>query len=382
MDEIGVGIVGYGFIGRIHALSYVSVPWTYPGAPRTRLVAASTATESSADRARKEGAFDLVTTDYRQLLERDDIQAVSVCTPNDVHREVVLAALEAGKHVYCDKPLALNLEQATEVAERARHSAGVHQMTFNYRFVPAIRRAHQMITEGFLGRLIHFRAAYLHSGYTDPNRPLSWRLDRERSGGGAVMDLGVHVVDLVRKLLGEFRAVAALERTFIRQRPLPDGTGMGQVRVDDLTLAQVELAGGAVGTLEFSRLATGTEDDLRLEIHGDRGALRFSLMEPDWLYAYDARESDAPLGGERGWKQIAVLGRYPEKGALPGAKSTQGWLRFHVASAYDFLLNVEQGHLSDYSPSFEDGREAQRVVAALQQSAADGGAWCPVAEVR
>ncbi len=375
MDEIGIGIVGYGFIGRIHALSYISVPWTYPGAPRVHLVGASTATEAGARRAEREGQFELVTTDYRRLLERQDIQAISCCAPNDAHREIVLAAIEAGKHVYCDKPLALNLEQAEEVARAARAGEGIYQMTFNYRFVPALRRARQLIAEGFLGRPFSFRADYLHSGYIDPRRPLSWRLDRERSGGGAVVDLGAHVIDLVRYLLGEFRSLSALQRTFIPRRPLSDGSGTGEVRVDDLTLVQAELENGAVGTMEFSRLATGTEDELRLELRGDRGALSFNLMEPDFLGAFDAADPEEPLGGTRGWKRIASAGRYLEKGALPGPKSTQGWARFHLASAHDFLVNVQRGALAEHSPGFEAGLEAQRVIATIQRSAAEGGAW-------
>lgn len=347
-----------------------------------RLVGVSTATEESADRVRREGGFELVTTDYQELLERDDVQVVSCCAPNDAHREIVLAALAAGKHVYCDKPLALNLAQAEEVAGAAAGTTSVCQMTFQYRFVPAIRRARQMIAEGFLGRPLQFRAAYLHSGYVDPQRPHSWRLDRKRSGGGAVMDLGVHAVDLVRALWGEFRSVACLQRTFIPWRPRPDGAGLSHVDVDDVSLAQAELANGAVGTLEFSRLATGSEDELRIELYGDRGALRFNLMEPDWLYAYDGRPPDQPLGGERGWQQVAVLGRYPEKGALPGAKCTQGWMRFHVASAYDFLNNVAREEMSWYSPGFNEGQEAQRVVEALQRSATNNGAWVSVGEVR
>lgn len=374
MAGIGVGIVGYGFIGRIHALSYLSVPWTYPGAPRTKLVGVAVASERTAAKVLSEGGFDLVTTDYRRLLERDDVQVISVCTPNNVHGEVVRAALGAGKHVYCDKPLAADGAEARALTEAAQGASVVTQMTLQYRFVPAIRRAHQLIAQGFLGRPVQFRAAYLHSGYIDPQRPFSWRLDRRRSGGGAVMDLGVHVIDLVRLLLGEFRTVSCLQRTFIPRRPWAEGEGQAEVDVDDVTLAQAELANGAVGTLEFSRLATGTEDELRLELYGEKGGIRFNLMEPDWLDIYDARGSDQPLGGERGWQQIAVLGRYPEKAALPGAKCTQGWTRFHVAGAYDFLTNVMRGGLSEYSPSFQDGLRAQMVVEALQRSATNDSA--------
>lgn len=370
MSEIGIGIVGYGFIGRVHAISYAAVPWVYAGAPRPKLVAVSTSSPASAAKAQAEGGFPVATADFRELLRRDDVQAISCCTPNDSHRDVLLAAIEAGKHVYCDKPLALNVAQCQEVAAAARRGKGVYQMTFEYRYVPAMLRARQLIAEGFLGEPYSFSAAYLHAGYVDPKRPMSWRLDWDRSGGGAVVDLGAHAIDLVRYLLGEFRAVSALQRTFIKERP--SGSGMAPVRVDDITMAQAELANGAVGLLEFSRLATGAEDELRLEVRGSKGALAFNLMEPNWLLAYDGRDPDAPIGGERGWKRIATVGRYPQKGVLPTPKNSQGWLLFHVASAHDFVTNVERGALGEGSPSFEDGLAAQQVIEAIQHSAADG----------
>ena len=152
---------------------------------------------------------------------------------------------------------------------------------------------------------------------------------------------------------------------------------MAPVKVDDITLAQAEMANGAIGTLEFSRLATGAEDELRIEVHGDQGALAFNLMEPNWLYAYDVRQPEEPMGGERGWTRIASVGRYPEKGALPGPKFSQGWQRFHIASAYDFLSNVARGEMAEHSPSFEDGLAAQRVIDAMQRSAQAGG-WVEV----
>lgn len=372
MSRIGIGLVGYGFIGRIHAASFSAVPWMYPGAPHPRLVGVVTATAASAERARQEGGYPVATTSLSELLAREDIQAISCCTPNDAHREVLLAAMAAGKHVYCDKPLALNLEQAREIAALAAASRGIYQMTFQYRFVPAIQRARQLVRDGFLGRLFSFRAVYLHAGYTDPMRPMSWRLQYARSGGGAVMDLGAHVIDLLRYLVGEFRAVCATERTMIGRRPAGPGGPLVPVDVDDLLLAQAELDNGAIGTLEFSRLATGAEDDLRLELRGQDGALAFDLMQPDFLEVYDARQPDAPLGGSRGWTRVACLGRYAEHGALPGPKFTQGWWRFHIASAFDFLRNIEQGHMNEGSPSFQDGLEAQRVVSALQLSAREG----------
>ena len=163
--------------------------------------------------------------DYQDLLARDDIQVIHCCTPNDAHHALLRDALKAGKHVYCDKPLTRTLAEAEEIAALARTTDKVHRMTFNYRFVPAMLRAKELVDDGFLGQVYQFRAAYLHAGYVDPNRPLSWRLQMARSGGGAIMDLGAHVFDLMRFLLGEFAEVQARLETFIPERPDPeDGT--------------------------------------------------------------------------------------------------------------------------------------------------------------
>ena len=178
MQTLGVGMIGYGFIGKVHCHAHQSLPLLYDPLPaRTRLVGVCTATEASGKKAQEQAGFTFATTDYRDLLARDDIHLIHICTPNDAHSAVILDALRAGKHIYCDKPLALNVEEAQEIVALARTVATVQQMTFNYRFVPAIMRARQLIEAGFLGDLFQFRAAYLHAGYIDPNRPFSWRLD-------------------------------------------------------------------------------------------------------------------------------------------------------------------------------------------------------------
>jgi predicted dehydrogenase len=236
-------------------------------------------------------------------------------------------------------------------------------MIFNYRFSPAMMRARQLVEEGFLGRIFSVRAAYLHAGYVDPTRPISWRLDAARSGGGALFDLGSHVLDLIRFLLGEYESVYAVTETFIKERPLPGKPGERMtVNVDDLALMIVRLANGAVGTFEASRLATGTNDELRLEIHGSEGALRFNLMEPNWLYVYDARQPGEPVGGQRGFKAIETVQRYPAPAVLPGPKFSVGWMRFHIASQYDFIANLVEGRPA--SPDFVDGLKVQEVMEA------------------
>lgn len=372
--ELGVGMVGYGFIGKVHTFAHRSLQLFYDPLPaRTRLVGVCTATEESGQKAREQAGYEFATTDYRNLLDRDDIHIIHCCTPNDAHHALLKDALRANKHIYCDKPLTRTLAEAEEIAALARQTRAVHRMTFNYRFVPATLRAKELVDEGFLGTVYQFRAAYLHAGYVDPNRPISWRLQNNKSGGGALMDLGVHIFDLMRHLLGDFASVNAQLKTFLDRRPDPRrGGSLAPVDVDDVALVQARTASGAIGSIEATRLATGTQDELRFEIHGSRGALAFNLMEPNWLTVYDNTRPEAPLGGTRGPQRIECVTRYPKPYAFGATKNAIGWPQFHIHCLYDFIASVARGELG--SPSFEDGLAAQRFVDACQRSAADN-AW-------
>lgn len=394
MDTKGVGVIGYGFIGKVHCHAHLAIPLFYDPCPlRTRLLGVCTQSPESGRKAQEQVGFSFATTDYRELIDHPDISIVHICTPNDAHFEAICYALEKGKHIYCDKPLAKTVEEAEELAGRAKGAAGVHQMTFNYRFVPAILRAKEMIEAGFLGDLFTFRGAYLHAGYIDPKRPYSWRLDMARSGGGAITDLGAHLIDLLRFLLtdsnsvgrgGEISSVSANLQTLIKERRDTKSGEMRPVEVDDIATATCRLEEGAIGTIEASRLATGVQDELRIEIHGSKGALKFNLMEPNWLEAYDASTPESPLGGERGFKRIECVTRYPKPYALGATKNTAGWLNFHIHSLFDFLNNIqryEEGKPpSSSSPTFADGLNTQRTIAACQQSAASDSQWVQVSK--
>ena len=371
--QLGVGMAGYGFIGKMHTYAYKSIPIFYDPPPAdVRLVGVCTSRAETARRAVEHGGYEFGTTDYHELLERDDIHIINCCTPNHLHKDILIDALKAGKHVYCDKPLAMNLSEAREILDAVGKVNVVHQMTFQYRFVPAIMRARQLIDEGLLGEPMSFRAAYLHSGYIDPNRPMSWRLDKKQGGAGALFDLGAHVLDVVRYLLGECREVFATTQTFVKRRPVSKGsTKLVEVEVDDLALVQMKMESGALGTMEASRIATGTNDTLRLEIHGKEGAMRFDLMEPNWLYVYDNRLENEPIGGLRGFNRIETVQRYPEPAVFPGPKFTVGWVRFHIASMYDFLSNVAKGEASP--PTLYDGLKVQEIMEAALKSAEKGG---------
>ena len=388
IPTLGVGMAGYGFIGKVHSHAHLSVPLLYDPLPcRTKLVGICTSSTASGEKAKSQAGFEFDTRSFNDLLSREDIHIIHICTPNDCHYNMVRDALKAGKHIYCDKPLALNSLQAKELVELAALSSGWHQMTFNYRFVPATMRARVMAQSGFLGDLLSFRAAYLHAGYVDPNRPFSWRTDFARSGGGAITDLGAHVIDILRFTIGpgtdvgrggEFSSVSAHMQTLITQRPDAKSGVMRTVDVDDIALATCTMEGGATGTLEASRLATGVQDELRLELHGSKGGLRFNLMEANWLDAYDNSLPEASLGGDRGFRRIECVARYPKPYSLGATKNTVGWLNFHIASVFDFLSNVTAYQsglpVSPNSPTFQDGLAAQDVITACQKSSLQEGA--------
>jgi predicted dehydrogenase len=370
--ELGVGIVGYGFIGKVQTYAYRSLPMFYDVLPfKARLVGVCDVNRKAAEQGMEQAEFQCCATDYHELLKRKDIQVVHCCTPNIHHKELLIAAAEAGKHIYCDKPLAINAPEAREVLAAVRKAGVKHQMGVEYRFIPAVLRARQLIDEGFLGRVFSFRCQYLHASYIDPNRPLSWRLDRKVAGGGALLDMGPHPIDMILYLLGDYAGVMALTETCIKDRPVVDESGRrAAVEVDDIALLQVRLKNGAVGTIEASRLATGANDELRFDIHGSQGAISFNCMDPNWLSAYDCRDADAPIGGRRGFKKIETVQRYPPPATLPVPKQAIGWMRYHVASVCDFLLHIAQD--TPTCPSFEEGARVNEIIDAAYRSSTEG----------
>lgn len=372
MKNLGIGLVGYGGIGKVHILGYKSMSSYYDlGSSKIELVGICTAHKETARKAQEQHQFKFSCTDYHKLLAEKDIQIIDCSAPNYLHHKIVIDAIEAGKHIYCEKPLAMNVQEAEDMVKRASASRVKCQIAFNYRFVPAIMRAKQLINDGKLGKILTFRAVYLHSGYIDPTRPMSWRLRKSQSGGGALFDLGSHVLDLVRYLIGECEAVLAHNYTFIKKRPIERGsTQMEEVDVDDLSILQLKLKNGAVGTVEASRVSTGSIDELKIEIQGNKGAVRFNLMDPNWLYFYDATEKNEPLGGNRGFKQIETLQRYPDSALPTCSRASVGWQHFHIASQYNFIRSILED--SKPEPGFEDGLAVQKIMEAACCSSKEG----------
>ncbi len=378
MQKIRIGLIGYGGIGRVHAAAYRAIPFHY-GLPADSISIAGVATTRSAtaERAAEEIGCQFFTNDYRELLARSDIDAVDICTPNDSHHEIVLAAAAAGKHIYCEKPLAMNVAEALSMA-KAVAAAGVKgQMTFNFRFFPAITRAKQLMDEGFVGRVFSFRGRYHRSSYISSDKPMSWRLKREFTGGGALFDLGSHILDLLYYLLGDFAAVNATLDTLIKQRPIASGSAdTVPVDVDDIALLHARLPDGTLGTVEISRMGTGATNDVTFEVFGDKGAIRFDLGDPAWLYVYDARDAESPLGGARGFRKIEAVGRYDGQRA-PDWTMAPGFMRVHAECQYQFIRSIWEDKPT--SPSIADGLHIQQVMDAAERSS-QSGAWVNVAK--
>jgi predicted dehydrogenase len=368
MKTLGVGVLGFGFMGRMHTLAHRAIPFYYDPVPvACRLTAVCERTDELAQAARAAGEFQRCTTDPLQVIRADDVDLVHVCTPNPAHYPALVEAIRAGKHVYVDKPVTASLDEAEQVARLLPSYRGRGQVALQYRFVPATMKAKRLIQEGFVGALAHFRGAFFHSGSVDPLRPVNWK-STAAAGGGVIRDLGAHVVDLLWHLIGPFHRACCVSRIWSAERPSLDEPGQ-RIRVDaeDAALILLRSGDGAFGSVEVSKIATGAEDELRLEIRGRCGAIRFDSMQPNYLEVYDGRPADGDLGG-RGWQRIACVHRYPAPGGrFPGPKFPLGWVRAHVHCLYSFLKSVAEGGTP--SPSLEEGIHLQRVLEAMRESA-------------
>ncbi|MEW8979820.1 MAG: Gfo/Idh/MocA family oxidoreductase [Symbiobacterium sp.] len=360
MKPFRIGIIGYSF-GRIHAEAYRLIPFYKDVGAPIELVAVATSRPETAAKAKAEGGFAFATADWRELVASPEVDIVHVCAPDDLHHPIASAALEAGKHVYCEKPLARTVAEAEDLCARARASGRVAQVAFQCRFGSAAQAARRLIQDGTLGEITSFRVTFLHSGYEDPDRPLTWRLDQTRAGGGVLYDLGSHAIDLITFLLGRPRRVMGLTRTFIKDRPAAQGsTRRVPVGVDDVALALLETEAGAVGLLEATRLATGVRRGPDVTIYGTRGSVAFNgATNPDELNLYLKGEK---VPGLSGWERINTGGRRP--------------VPLNVAAQAHFLEAIRDGR-TDAEPGFEAGLLVQRVLAAVQESDR-AGEWVTV----
>ncbi|MGI5193607.1 Gfo/Idh/MocA family protein [Streptomyces sp. CA-288835] len=385
---LGIGMVGYAFMGAAHSQGWRTVGRVFD-LPRHPVLAAVCGRDGQAVRAAADRlGWAAAETDWRALIARDDVDLVDICTPGDSHAEIALAALEAGKHVLCEKPLANTVEEAeamTEAAEAAAARGQVAMVGFNYRRVPATSLARKMVAEGRLGALRHVRVTYLQDWLVDPQFPLTWRLRKESAGSGALGDLGAHIVDLAQYMVGEpVVGVSALTETFVRERPLPGGptsglsavsaNGSGPVTVDDAALFTGRFASGALASFEATRYATGRKNALRIELNGEHGSLAFDLERLNELEYHDHREP----GTHAGFRRILVTEPdhpYMEAWWPPG--HGLGYEHTFVHQARDLVTAIAEGRAP--VPSFADGLQVQRVLAAVEESAAKNSVYTPIA---
>ncbi|MEU7584684.1 Gfo/Idh/MocA family oxidoreductase [Micromonospora sp. NPDC049230] len=387
--ELRVGMVGYAFMGAAHSQAWRTVNRVFdlPARARMALICGRDTTKV-ADAADRLG-WDASTTDWRDLINRDDIDVVDICTPGDSHAEIALAALAAGKHVLCEKPLANTVAEAramTAAADVAR-AAGVRSMCgFNYRRVPAVTMMRQMVADGRLGVIRHVRATYLQDWIVDPQFPLVWRLQKDRAGSGALGDIGAHIIDLTQFVTGQrISGVSAVTETFVKERPLPaessglaatvDGGSVptGPVTVDDAAVFVARLDGGALGTYEASRFATGRKNALRVEINGSLGSVVFDLERLNELEFYDATRPTV----EQGFSRILVTeGEHPYMSAWWPPGHIIGYEHSFTHEMRDFIEAVATG--VDPTPSFADALQVQLVLDAVARSAELGSSWAEV----
>ncbi|WP_372492861.1 Gfo/Idh/MocA family protein [Micromonospora foliorum] len=382
-------MVGYAFMGAAHSQAWRTVNRVFnlPARARMALICGRD-TAKVADAADTLG-WDAYTTDWRDLINRDDIDVVDICTPGDSHAEIALAALAAGKHVLCEKPLANSVEEAramTAAADVAR-AAGVRSMCgFNYRRVPAVTMMRQLVADGRLGVIRHVRATYLQDWIVDPQFPLVWRLQKDRAGSGALGDIGAHIIDLTQFVTGQrISGVSAVTETFVKERPLPaESSGLaasvdghsaptGTVTVDDAAVFVARLDGGALATYEASRFATGRKNALRVEINGSLGSVVFDLERLNELEFYDATRPAV----EQGFSRILVTeGEHPYMSAWWPPGHIIGYEHSFTHEMRDFIEAVATG--VDPTPSFADALQVQLVLDAVARSAELGSSWAEV----
>jgi predicted dehydrogenase len=369
MSEIGVGLVGYRFMGRAHSNAYRQVGRFFDVDPTPRMRALCGRNEAAVRSAAEALGWEGYETDYWRMLERDDIQLVDISSSGDTHHEFAVAALEAGKHVLCEKPLANTLIEAQEMAEAARLAGTVNMVCHNYRRVPAVQLAKRLIDEGRLGEIRLWRAVYLQDWLLDPATPMTWRLRRETGGAGPLADLGSHLVDLARFLVGPIREVVGTTETFIGERPLEEGSGMGRVSVDDAVAFLARFENGAIGTFEATRLAPGRKNHNSFEMNCSKGSLAFDLERMNELEVY--LEDEAPEA--RGFRTVLVT--------EPDHPYMQGWWppghiigyeHTFIHTVKDLLDGIAGGKCP--APTFEDGYRCQAVLEAVERSV-ESGAW-------
>jgi predicted dehydrogenase len=389
-DVLRVGMVGYAFMGAAHAQAWRNAHRFFDLPLTPELIAVAGRNPEAVSAAAERLGFASTETDWHKLVERDDIDLVDICTPGDSHAEIAIAALHAGKHVLCEKPLANTVEEAGQMVTAASSAVerGVWAMCgFTYRRTPALALARQLVEAGRIGPVRQVRAQYLQDWLHDPDAPMTWRLDKTKSGSGALGDLGAHLVDTTQWLTGQsITGVSAILETFVKTRPLSgerSGLGghgdvsadvpRGEVTVDDAALFTTRFSDGAVGTFEATRFALGRKNALRIEINGIDGSLAFDFEENNVLQFFDGTQ---PIE-EQGFRRILVTEpEHPYVNAWWPPGHGLGYEHGFTHQVVDLINAIAENRQP--TPSFDDGLRVQRVLGAVEDSAARDSAWTTV----
>lgn len=376
-QSLRVAMIGYGFMGKIHSNAWRTVNRFFPDAPQIEMAVICGRSKDALEEARKTFGWNEAETDWKKVIARSDIDIVDICTAGDTHEEIAIAALKAGKHVLCEKPLANNVDEAkamANAASAAEKNGTKAMVAFNYRRVPALAVAKQFIDSGKIGTIFHVRANYLQDWIIDPEFPLVWRLDKKTAGSGALGDIAAHIVDASYFLTGsKITNVSGQLKTFIKERPLPAAytgltagasSGRGPVTVDDTAVFTANFDNGAIGIFEATRFAAGRKNAMSIEINGSKGSLYFNFEDMNELLFHDHTQPSA----EAGFRKILTTdSAQPYVAAWWPPGHIIGYEHTFTHEIYDFTVSIANN--SKPSPSFADGLYVQQVLSAVEESA-------------
>ncbi len=373
-DTLNIGLVGYKFMGKAHSNAFRKVGMFFEPSLKVNMKAICGRDEEWVKESAEKFGWEGYETSWENLVKRDDIDVIDITAPSNFHKEIAIAAAEVGKHVFCEKPLALNLKDAREMLEVVKKANVKHQIGFNYRFAPAVQLAKKLIDEGKIGKIYHYRAHSLQDFIIDPGFPLVWRLDKDVAGSGSHGDLGAHFVDLARFLVGEFDEVIGMSETFIKERPIvermtgltataQEGAEMGKVTVDDATIFMARFKNGALGSFEATRFAAGHKNDMFFEINGSKGSIRFSVERMNELEYYSVEDEE----GLQGFRLIQVTEDiHPYADAWWPVGHVIGYEHTFVHEMYEFIEAIAKDKPTN--PDFNDGVKCSQILEAVDVS--------------
>jgi len=374
MKPLKIAMIGYGFMGKAHSQAWRNVARFFEINQEIQLSTICGRNQAALQKVQEKEGWQNFETHWRKVVQDSEIDVIDICTSGDSHAEIAIAALKAGKHVLCEKPLANSILEAEEMVLVAKAASGKSMVGFNYRLVPAISFAEQLVAKGKIGKIFHIRARYLQDWIVSPDFPLVWRLQKDLAGSGALGDIASHIVDMTQFVTGQkLIGVSGLTHTFIQERPLESGGGRGKVSVDDAAVFIAKTDQGALATYEATRFANGSRNDFGFEIYGEKGSIKFNFEEMSYLQFCDNTENKT----ETGFKKILVTEPahpYAKNWWPPGHHIGYGETFTH--EIYDFVMAIQNN--TTPRPSFEEGLQVQKVLAAVEESHKNNSVWTAI----